>query len=403
MQPILCWLGALEKPLIYDIVAPFAASVERGVDFLDYSKLEQGRQGASLEQAEGDTDAWRRRHALSSARTGGTFPEIVFRRVDDDVEISWLERLAPSRAGCSFLAKEGVALVSLRAMRATIHDLRIRVREALDLGDEFFTTEAFESLLDRIRALGRARPELVLRQDDALGTIGLLAQSLEPVISDEDLSSLIKSIDENRNDTTTSLATSIEIDRSSPPYSRGYAPALQVRAELGLSDAPIGSIDEVFNSLGIGLDRLPLSSTAARSIATADEVCNVPPRVICNTATAWHRRHEVFRASAMHALRLLLLRRSRHAAVGAAFGTARLHADRSREAGAFSAMMLVPDQALETLHRSADGVRQKARECGVSPSLLVAHANNRGYLSDFERDQIAEEIGLPLTALAQST
>lgn len=391
LRPILVWLGSIDRVLVEDIVAPFATQVDRGVDFVDYELVQRHRTEEQLARAEASLDAWRRRHALSSARAGGAFPEVVFRRVDDEVEVSWSERLAPSRAGCSFVDREGSTSLPLASVRQTLRELRAHAQTVLGAPDHEFDPPPFESLLDRVRAVSRNHDVLAVRSDNSLGAVGRLAQTLEPEIVTDDLQTIVEAADVP---VSTRLQPPLSVERSDPPYERGYAAAQQVRDRLGLGGETIGPIEELLDRLGVRYSCARLRSTAARSIATDDEAHDVGGAVLCNAASTWQQRPPILRASAATALGHIVLGRARRAAVGAAFGTRRLRADASREAGAFAAMLLIPERRIEQLDASPSAVFDLARELGVSPTMLVAHATNRGFISEEARDQLAEELGL---------
>jgi hypothetical protein len=72
---------------------------------------------------EGEWFGWYQRHSLRAARAGGLFPNVVFRRLRDHIEISWDdEPLTGSPPGFHFGAASGRFLVPPEAVARTLRD-----------------------------------------------------------------------------------------------------------------------------------------------------------------------------------------------------------------------------------------------------------------------------------------
>ena len=78
---------------------------------------------------------WGARHSLRAASEGGIFPDVFFQRMEDEIEISWGDRVQPGADAATFLVEDGIA-------RATVDDVATTLFDAV----EWFLEQ------DRVRA-----------------------------------------------------------------------------------------------------------------------------------------------------------------------------------------------------------------------------------------------------------
>ena len=63
---------------------------------------------------------WAERHTLRTASEGGIFPDVFFQRVEDEIEISWGDRVQPGADAATFMVEDGVARASVDAVAKTL-------------------------------------------------------------------------------------------------------------------------------------------------------------------------------------------------------------------------------------------------------------------------------------------
>lgn len=92
LLPLMEWLAACWDPLLHEERLPIATAGDDAWDSLHETRFPPAAVGNDERQASPWYSAWqewRARHALQTAAEGGLYPDIVFRRYRDLVEISW--------------------------------------------------------------------------------------------------------------------------------------------------------------------------------------------------------------------------------------------------------------------------------------------------------------------------
>lgn len=94
---------------------------------------------------------WRHHHALRRAAEDVALPNVVFKRLGHDIEVSWdNEAWMTVRPGLYFVEKRGAVLVPASLFAATIRELLVEVLAALS---QRWPSVGFEGLVQRARAL----------------------------------------------------------------------------------------------------------------------------------------------------------------------------------------------------------------------------------------------------------
>jgi len=231
------------------------------------------------------SDAWefQERHALVSAREGGIFPNIVFLRHGDSVEISWDDDDRPGGGPLRFLQPIGSELVPVEAFAQVMYDL---LKATADELHRHHPSDEFAQLVQTVAAI--ENPGDVRRRERTAWLIGLrrnLSETLEfwtnlvargieiPDAADHGLFSspglpamLFASINPTPSEgdlrTLASIPTQMQrmseevlnlVRRTycptSHPHRSGYGLALEARRRLGLGSQPV-CIDDLLGRLG---------------------------------------------------------------------------------------------------------------------------------------------------------
>ncbi len=111
LLPFLEWLADVWNPLPHEEKLPNSNTAESAATALAVTRVAPPLVAeADVLVWEEEWYEWRMRHAIRAARTGGLFPNVVFRRLRDLIEVSWEdERLAGTPRGFHFSAGTGVA------------------------------------------------------------------------------------------------------------------------------------------------------------------------------------------------------------------------------------------------------------------------------------------------------
>ena len=112
LLPILEWLSANWDPLLHEERPPLAmrsigtaAEAGRMAPIAAFDPAGSTVEFVARQQQYG----WNQRHALRTARDGGITPDVRFRRVRDQVEISWMATQLAGAGEVEFLSNEGTA------------------------------------------------------------------------------------------------------------------------------------------------------------------------------------------------------------------------------------------------------------------------------------------------------
>ena len=65
---------------------------------------------------------WAERHSLRAASEGGIFPDVFFQRMEEEIEISWGDRIQPGADAATFVVEDGIARVAVDEVATTLFD-----------------------------------------------------------------------------------------------------------------------------------------------------------------------------------------------------------------------------------------------------------------------------------------
>lgn len=393
--------------------------------------------------------AWWRRHALRAASDGGLFPDVVFRRSRDSVEISWgrtrsvgmpdefdfaesgpgTVRLSPGdvaeplhtilSGACEYLGTlaESQRFKTLgRSLRALIRNNQRQRRlmwlaglgvdektvregwrrakrwladipgsEAALLHDAARSPLVLEGSCHATLMFGCVAPDI--RRDDALRLAGTMVRIHSNADGSEALASSRRFLPVDE------LAT--------PPWYQGYGLADEFHEDLGgafvSSDEDEVDVDRILRELGIRVEELALSDETIRGVAIAgpehspcigwnpDSLFNLHP---------WGRRftlaHELCHLLFdWEAGRGLAIASGPWAPVGV-----------ERRANAFAAMLLMPTElvnevvsGLECPLATRKGVASVATRFGTGFQATLWHLGNLGFVDEHVREHLLDSVG----------
>jgi Zn-dependent peptidase ImmA (M78 family) len=456
MLPILEWLSDVWNPLLQEERLP-----NRNVGDTAAESLIITRNAPAL-AAEIDISTWeqewyewRRRHALRAARSGGLFPNIVFRRLQDYVEISWDdEPSAGTPSGFRFSLGQGSALLDPEAVANPLYELAVgavsyleevvpnnerlvalkaRLQELCNTGQREERLSWLVGLPTHARAVDRLKDvsgdqfkaswQRILnilnsfRSKDAVEAalateetpivlIGscqaaLLFGSVDPTISEADVFTLAKVLLKqysrtDQNYELDKLSKNIPPDEGLLIWEQGYDLAESLCDVLDLTGDWV-DVRSVIRNLGIHELRRALDDTNIRGCSIVGP--QHKPTVIINRSSGFSASSAAVRFTLAHELCHLLYDRSHGKRLAIASGP---WAPRSIEkrANAFAAMFLMPPRLVErAIADSPDpitelsGVRTVARRLKVSTVAVIEHLYNLTLMTEIERDRLLAQLG----------
>ncbi len=448
LLPILEWLSANWDPLLHEERPPTAmpsirTAAEAG-GMASAMALDPSGDVGALANREGQWE-WDQRHALRTARDGGIVPDVRFRRLRDQVEISWTATRLAGAEGIDFLSHDGTeyaapgavaeplyevlacaaewlqkrlptsercnALVdSVGALRSverteertawiaglgTAWDcIHARWREFRDLGKSLGSPEAFEAVFGTQRSNG-----VVLE-----GSCGaaLLFGSASPTITGEDAKELARLLldayEPSPVDGLADLAFDEPIDPLLQPWRHGYLLADDLLDQIG--DECVGSrvdVEALLDEWDVNLSEVDLDDPDLRAVAFVGS--EHAPSIVLNSNHRSADSAQARRFTLAHELCHLLHDRSQGARLAMASGPWAPKAIEQR-ANAFAAWLLMPPDSLNSAIASAgspidspESVSAVAGRLDVSKATLVEHLYNLGYIHEEARDELRPRVG----------
>lgn len=398
LRPILGWVVGTKRAIMDDLAPPIPLPVDSGIAFLAAGPAPDVMPDEAAYRWDRRAWLWRERHALSASRRGGILPEVVFRRVGDEIEISWDWRLSPSLDGTRFLEPPGVHRIGIEDYQLVIDDLEALAKGLLVKAENVQTLASDDlQLKDRLQQLlldrEPSRSSLLLDDAGRLGPLGLATQTLDPDLPASDAEALIAAASPFQG---AGLMQAREqagpVDARDHAWEQGYAAASALRGLLGLDGRPLGEVDPILTRMGVALRELDLSDASTRSLALEGRDSGLGPVVAVNRRSPYNASKQGQRASILQSLGHLLLDASPRGRTGCAHGSDWAPRHTASRANAFAAMMLVPSESLAAMEPSPDAVRELARRLGTSPKLLIHHAENLGRLGPGIAEALLEQL-----------
>ena len=406
----------------------------------------------AIEENRNQTSKWERewqgwwtRHALRAAREGGLFPDILFRRLRDSVEVSWGPvdgkdtpefseapqgeyRLLPqavteplhdvlSSAG-EYLATLAVGSRRVKALHRNLQALKDtaehrekRLMWLAGLGtSESAVRTGWRRAVASLSAVREAPRQAMLAISESplvvagSSHVALMLGSLAPNVKKRDVLSLAQTmVDlyglENRSEEMQAVSTLAGIEEAAcAARYQGYelADALHERVQHEFVGAKSVNIEELIEKLGIQVKELRLSDTKVRGVSIAGPLHH--PGIVVNLSYPANSRLWGRRSTLAHQLCHLLFHReegSRLAIAGGPWAPV----DAEQRANAFAAMLLMPAslvrRAVSELPeplKTARGVSEIADQLQVARSSMLSHLQNLGYIDDFDKQHIEENF-----------
>lgn len=447
--PILEWLVSSWEPLLHEERLP--SSSNRFVTAADLASVTPALLFADV----GASDAlalderryeWEQRHSLRVARDGGLLPDLRFRRLRDQIEVSWNNTPLAGATDAEFVARQGRSLQEPGDVAGALYEVlkdsvawlqRQRPSERLNelaLGmSQLPVADRGEERTAWLAGLGDGRTQVLDHWERVVtrvesfadpaafeGTFGvprqaglvldgsceaaLLFGSVSPTIDESDALGLAHLLlDQHETDAPDGLADLVRdepVDLSIPAWEHGYELAESVLEEAGeelLFDT--SDIELFLNKRGVGSKEIELSDHLVRAISFASP--NHVPTIALNTSSRHYVSPTARRFTLAHELCHLLFDRTRGARLAVASGPWAPKPIEQR-ANAFAAMLLMPPKLLagaidesEVGLDSPSGVEAIASRLGVGVSSLLEHAYNVGLIDEAVREDLRSAFDRP--------
>ena len=359
--------------------------------------------------------SWWRRHALRVAADGGCFPNVLVRRLQNDVEVSWdNDTFPPCHPEVTFKSGKGRHLLpvqevaapfaeSLYALALAIrsrHDVK-ETREIVDKAKEIgLTYQDARSLFLPTEAnnLHRARDRTVMEAPSpwhGFDARTLLFSTSAPTLSAADLDTVLDAV-EVRGEST--WRPPVEPRQLVPPptepHRDGYELALELRDALMWGADPRRDLLQDMESWGVAIRRVRLENPAIHGFAI--HAPGHAPIIGINRESpragqAWSENMLL-----AHELCHILFDIGSDGAIGAFSGVWAEWPMEAR-ANAFAAMLLMPDEGVHTCiggrSVTCDVVRDIMTTFGVGVLASTWHLKNRGFITEGQRLSLLLEFG----------
>ena len=424
LAPLFKWIIENWMPLLHEKRLPIGGRPEDS-----RPRTARAAYLAMLESAGDDFDRfspwqnWARRHSLRSAADGGILPDVFFQRMEDDIELSWGDRVQPGAETATFVMEDGVARASVddvaKALFSAIewfvkqdevkeskwgrtlnnHWREISRKPAgisalswyLDASPEAQAlTEKFNNALDKLEKTlpltntcwwGNLSPEVAMFGD------------LSPNISQEAAVNLLVEYFDARTETVNSdqlenLISEEPAWTNSFPWDNGYSLALDVLDAIDPEpNGPATQIENILNNFGVCVKDVNLGEEGPRGVAIAGK--NLKPTILVNS-NHLRNQHQGKRFTLAHEFCHILFDQSRARPL-AHSSTPWASPSVEQRANAFAAMLLMPPTrakrpAAANLTELKRAIDQLAERTQVSRVALKRHLTNINQIDPDELD-----------------
>jgi Zn-dependent peptidase ImmA (M78 family) len=449
LLPILQWFADNWEPLFHEERPPVKLAADAAATSLQATRFPPLHLAESIAGEWFDEwQQWWQRHSLQSCREGGVVPDIIFRRLRDQIEISWqasrmagvphhvsflvpsgCERLDPPQVveslytvlseAAAFLAKELPDSERLRQLHTRLLDIpgtaadreQGRLAWLAGLGRSQHAIKdgwqrvlaAFTGANDDLRDLLTRQPTESRRVLALEGSCHatLLFACVSPEIEERDVLTLARVMIQAHQPTTQAwvnrLRLESDLDSDDKPWEQGYQIAEKFRKLLSLAEDEIPDVDQILTRLGVKSDTMHLADASIHAVTVAGE--GFLPTILLNEGRAsvsLETRHRRFTVA--HELCHLLVDRDRGAKLAIASGPWTLPRVEKR-ARAFAAAFLMPwaavRRAVATLSDRVDSleaVRRIARALDTSELATLERLHDLNFLDDVQRDAVRSEM-----------
>ena len=405
---------------------------------------------------EGAWQAWWSRHALLAAREGGLFPDIVFRRLRDRIELSWESaqtagmpdhyQFTESGRGCALLPPQSVAeplhdvlsdatrylsssmpnskrvkaldrkLQSLNAVGKAGNEARERRLAWLaglgitGRGVQAGWRRAVENLSD---LAAKPRRALLEPEQTPLVVTGschaaLMFGSLAPDVKARDVQELARATvglyaPEGESGKIGELCRAAPIAESaSRPWDQGYELAEEVHEHFDGAFEKDGFVDveRLIEALGVHIEPLDLSDEKVRGVSVAGPQHRSGIFVNGHHASNTHEAGRRFTLA--HELCHLLFDREQGRPLAVASGPWAPRAIEQR-ANAFAAMLLMPTSLLKrtlaeltVVVATKEAVDEVAERLRTGRLAVLNHLTSLGFVDETDRQRLEDRVSPPV-------
>ncbi len=427
LAPLFKWLVQNWMPLLHEKRLPdegrFAESQPPSARAAYLSKLEST--GDDIDQFLA-WQVWGERHALRSAAEGGILPDVFFQRMEDEIEISWGDRVQPGADAAKFIVEDGIA----RASVDSVADVFQRAIEWFLEQSGFQELSWYEAIsmewskiksqpvglsaiswyLDRspepqtltntfLSALQKLDRPLNHQHKCWLGTLSpevAMFGDLAPNISDSAAARLLaECFDAQANPGVSDKLSELVSDEpawsASSPWANGYSLALTILDEADPDTSSASTqLEVLLENLGILVRSLELGSEGPRGVAFAGS--DLRPTILVNTQNIKNKFTGGRRFTLAHEFCHILFDQSRARRL-AHSSTPWASPSVEQRANAFAAMLLMPPHRArrpavdddEDLKRSIESMAKRLR---VGLVALKRHLSNRNEITPYELENV---------------
>ena len=375
---------------------------------------------------------WWSRHALRAADSSALYPDVVIRRLIDEIEISWTAR-QPTHApdGFQFALSPGAATISIANVAGPLwemlawavsspdkldtqdHDSIVELERMINgirklptksLEEVYLSKELFRKVVTARNGVGLKNNSVRLTQVPAIAKIDdavLMFGGVNPDIGTSDVHNLmtILASQSGGNDgdalskfVNTSIGTPL-----SAPFEEGYELAEELLDEIERpGEATFVDIEAIVESLSIKVIYSTLHTATIRGVAIAGE--NYGPAIVVNMKSPYNSNLAGRRFTLAHELFHVLYDRERARRITHTSGPWAVPSIEKR-ANAFAAMLLMPRILIyRSMPKEAIDVRGLILASSlmkVGSSALLEHLYNTGVIDEIHREELRASLITP--------
>lgn len=437
LLPLLEWLVQNWNPLLHEERLPNTNTEDNAWALLKKSRFAP----ASIEDNdqlshkwESNWETWWHRHCIRTCRDGGLFPDVVFRRWRDEIEISWgLSSLVGMPTHYSFISEQGTSRVSPQLVAQPLYEV---LQDTIEYLASRSNSDRIMQLRNEVRRIryGKKEPRVMWlagfgQEENAVKTgwkrikgyfndlpsqqaaknfiteqtelvvtgschAALMFGTVSPKIKRDDavkLASYLIDLSQLK-EVKEGNAQIIQYDPISvtekAAWDQAYNLAADVLITLGLpeGDSIYIDISKIVADFGIYVDDIELSDENIRGIAIAGKYHK--PSILINLNNEYNKSEPGRRFTLAHELCHLLYDRSIGKALAMASGPW-APSDIEKRANAFAAMLLMPPSLVGKLISnlsfsiaSFDGIYELAKISNNGWKHVLMHLHNLGYLDE---------------------
>jgi hypothetical protein len=436
LAPFIRWLAQNWGPLLHEERFP------RGLRLGELSRARTARDAyLSVLETRGDDltafepwQDWASRHGIRWAAEGGLTPDVFVRRVGDDVEVSWGDRLQPGGEAAQFWIEPGVAHAPVSAAGNALSaalDWFVRQPDFMNRGwlgevrgliesntrstqrmswlswflDGNSTAGPLTELFSRLRTrprVGRAfQGSAPTKYFDRLSPAAAMFGALSPEISEAAATRLLAIVADAYEDCPDAaelekLVTDRPAWSARSPWDQGYQLALDfIEAAEVLQAQRAIDLDNLLDRFRIRRRAEHLDAVGPRGAALAGD--GLRPTIIINRDHPMNRAAAGQRFSIAHELCHVLHDRGRSRRVTHS-STPSAPAAVEQRANAFAAMLLMPPESIRRALPDLSGdvsletIADAAAWLQVSLRALIQHLANLNEIADEDRERLLQEL-----------